>query len=105
MTTTLSPETIKQTIAFHGHWCPGLALGTRAAEWALEEMGKAADEEILRVAHRTLKKVTGDIDRFAFNTAVAALMEYGNALRSYVAGPAGARQETFSFRPRSADHG
>jgi leucyl-tRNA synthetase len=42
-----------------------------------------ADTDILRVAHRTLKKVTEDIERFHFNTAVAALMEFGNALRAY----------------------
>jgi formylmethanofuran dehydrogenase subunit E len=40
---------IKQTIDFHGHWCPGLAIGIRAAEWALKEMGKASDEEIVAV--------------------------------------------------------
>jgi formylmethanofuran dehydrogenase subunit E len=50
MTTTLSPETIEQTIAFHGHWCPGLAIGIRVAEWALAEMGKADDEDIVAVA-------------------------------------------------------
>jgi len=36
-------------VAFHGHWCPGLAVGIRAAEWALREMGRAADEEIVAV--------------------------------------------------------
>jgi formylmethanofuran dehydrogenase subunit E len=46
---TLNPELIQQTIAFHGHSCPGLAVGIRAAQWALEEMGKAADEEIVAV--------------------------------------------------------
>ena len=53
-----------------------------------------ADVELLKVAHRTIKKVTEDIDRFSFNTAVAALMEYGNALRAYASD--GARTETFS---------
>jgi leucyl-tRNA synthetase len=53
-----------------------------------------ADEEMLRVAHRTVKRVTGDIDRFHFNTAVAALMEFGNALRAYIASEEGARRET-----------
>lgn len=47
--TTISSELIEKTTAFHGHWCPGLAIGIRAAEWALEEMGKAADEEIVTV--------------------------------------------------------
>ena len=46
---TISTETIEKTIAFHGHWCPGLGLGIRAAEWALTELGKSADEEIVAV--------------------------------------------------------
>jgi formylmethanofuran dehydrogenase subunit E len=41
---------IKKTTSFHGHWCPGLAIGIRAAEWALKEMGKAPDEEVVAVA-------------------------------------------------------
>ena len=40
---------IKETTNFHGHWCPGLAIGRRAAEWALKEMGKSPDEEIVAV--------------------------------------------------------
>ncbi len=51
------------------------------------------DRQIRQVAHRTVKKVTGDIDRFAFNTAVAALMSFGNALQDYLKG--GAETETF----------
>ena len=47
--TKIDPELIKKTIDFHGHWCPGLAIGIRAAEWALKEMGKAPDEEIVAV--------------------------------------------------------
>jgi formylmethanofuran dehydrogenase subunit E len=49
MTESIDPEIIEQTVAFHGHWCPGLAVGIRAAQWALEEMGKASDEEIVAV--------------------------------------------------------
>ncbi len=45
----VTEELIKQTTSFHGHWCPGLAIGIRAAEWALKEMGKAPDEEIVAV--------------------------------------------------------
>ena len=44
---TITQEIVQQTISFHGHWCPGLAIGIRAAEWALLEMGKATDEEIV----------------------------------------------------------
>ena len=40
-----------------------------------------------RRVHRTIKKVTEDIeDRFSFNTAVAAIMELFNDLSAYAAG-------------------
>lgn len=45
----ISQEKIDETIAFHGHWCPGLAIGIRASEWALQEMGASTDEEIVAV--------------------------------------------------------
>jgi formylmethanofuran dehydrogenase subunit E len=45
----ISEQQIQETTHFHGHWCPGLAIGIRAAEWALKEMGKSPDEEIVAV--------------------------------------------------------
>jgi len=45
----IDEQRIKDTTSFHGHWCPGLAIGIRAAEWALKEMGKSPDEEIVAV--------------------------------------------------------
>ncbi|MGB8337128.1 MAG: FmdE family protein [Desulfobacterales bacterium] len=48
MTCTIDRERIERTISFHGHWCPGLAIGIRAAEWALTELGgRAEDEELV----------------------------------------------------------
>ncbi len=46
---SLSQEQIEGTRAFHGHWCPGLALGLRVAEWGLLEFGSANDEDIVCV--------------------------------------------------------
>ncbi len=43
------PETIDAVIRFHGHMCPGLAIGIRAAEIALEAVGRDGDEEIVAV--------------------------------------------------------
>jgi formylmethanofuran dehydrogenase subunit E len=40
---------IEQTIRFHGHSCPGLAIGMRAAEILLEKFDHAADEEVVAV--------------------------------------------------------
>lgn len=42
-------ERIEGAVSFHGHWCPGLALGVRAAEWALAEVGSSHDEEVVAV--------------------------------------------------------
>ena len=36
--------------------------------------------ELERTEHQTIRKVTEDLDRFKFNTALAALMEYTNSL-------------------------
>ena len=42
--------TVKRAADFHGHMCPGLAIGLRAAEIALREIGPhAKDEEIVAV--------------------------------------------------------
>ena len=49
MPCSISKDLIEKTIDFHGHWCPGLAIGIRAAELALKEIGKASDEEIVAV--------------------------------------------------------
>jgi leucyl-tRNA synthetase len=38
------------------------------------------DLELHRKTHRTIIKVTGDMEEFSFNTAVAALMEWVNAM-------------------------
>ncbi len=53
----------------------------------------AADRKLIGLTHRTVRKVTEDIDRFAFNTAVPALMVLSNALVEYVG--QGPHQETF----------
>lgn len=45
----ISPELIKATIDFHGHSCPGLAIGIRAAELAMNRFGRSIDEEIVAV--------------------------------------------------------
>lgn len=43
-------ETVERIVEFHGHMCPGLAMGIRAAEIALEQVGAhAADEEVVAI--------------------------------------------------------
>lgn len=45
-----------------------------------EKQSSKNDEAVKRVQHQTVKKVTDDIRRLSFNTAIAALMEYTNEL-------------------------
>lgn len=39
------------------------------------------DKNMLALRHRTIKKITGDLERLRYNTAIAALMEYFNSLQ------------------------
>ena len=43
-------EELKALIAFHGHWCPGLATGIKVSQVVLAELGRSSDEEIVAVA-------------------------------------------------------
>ena len=46
----LDPNQVQKVIDFHGHFCPGLAIGIRAAEIGLREIGRASvDEEVVAV--------------------------------------------------------
>ncbi|NCC24937.1 MAG: formylmethanofuran dehydrogenase [Deltaproteobacteria bacterium] len=47
MPCSIPAETIERVIAFHGHSCPGLAIGIRAAEYALSRFPNA---ELVAVA-------------------------------------------------------
>jgi leucyl-tRNA synthetase len=42
-----------------------------------------SDRDLLRKVHLTIRKVTEDIERFHFNTAVSAVMELANAMQAY----------------------
>lgn len=44
----IDEKTVDDVVRFHGHMCPGLAIGVRAAEMALREIGPhSADEEVV----------------------------------------------------------
>ena len=45
----LDEALIRKTIDFHGHSCPGLAIGMRVSELVLAEIGRASDEEMVAV--------------------------------------------------------
>ena len=46
----IDEETLERVVDFHGHMCPGLAMGIQAAQIALREIGPhAKDEEVVAV--------------------------------------------------------
>jgi formylmethanofuran dehydrogenase subunit E len=49
MSCSIEKELIEKTIAFHGHSCPGLVIGIRAAELALEKFAQADKEDLVAV--------------------------------------------------------
>ena len=46
----IDQEQLERIVEFHGHMCPGLAMGVRAADVALEEIGPhSTDEEVVAI--------------------------------------------------------
>ncbi len=54
-------------------------IGYYDPEWR-ERINSLGDKAKRRITHLTIKKVTQDIERFHFNTAIASLMEFTSAL-------------------------
>lgn len=60
--------------------------------WRIRDnLKEQAHPDLIRILHKTIKKVTEDIENFKFNTAIASLMELVNALYQL-----GADNEVFS---------
>jgi leucyl-tRNA synthetase len=57
----------------------------------------SADIEVEKGTHRLIARVTDDFERWSYNTAVAALMQFVNELYRYAQGEEGARRETLDF--------
>jgi len=57
-------------------------LGKSAAEGGAAAEAMPMDEATQKIMHKTIKKVTGDIDDMAFNTAISQLMVYSNHLQT-----------------------
>ena len=52
--------------------------------WRIQDNLKpAAESEMLKAMHRAVKKVTEDMESFKFNTAIASMMEFVNAIYQY----------------------
>ena len=56
-----------------------------------------ADREIDAAAHILIDRVTGEYERWAYNTAVAGFMEFTNTLYKYVQSDEGPHSDTLAF--------
>jgi leucyl-tRNA synthetase len=75
-------------------------LATGEVVSAIASVGREptpADIEIAKTTHRLIVKVTDDYERWSYNTAVAAYMEFVNELNRYVLSPEGSRTDTVAF--------
>jgi leucyl-tRNA synthetase len=59
-------------------WRLGTELAATTEDVPPPERPTGADRALLRKAHQTIEKATGDLARFTFNTAVSAVMELVN---------------------------
>jgi leucyl-tRNA synthetase len=104
--TTLGADTVRAYLMFLGPWDQGgdwsdkgihgvyrflnrvwgLVLDTASAS-APEGTDTAAERELRRLTHQTIRRVSDDIDKFRFNTSIAALMEFSNGLVRLSEGP------------------
>jgi leucyl-tRNA synthetase len=74
-------------------------LGTGGVDRAkvVDRASASADIEVEKGTHRLIARVTDDDERWSYNTAVAALMQFVNELYRYVQTEEGARRETLDF--------
>ena len=77
---------------FHGHMCPGLAIGYRVAQLALKELGpRAADEELVAVVENdscavdAVQMMTG----CTFGKGNLIFRDYGKQVYTFIKRPSG----------------
>ena len=102
---TLGADTVRAYLMFLGPWDQGGDWSDRSIHgvyrflnrvWTLildtadqnvpEGTDAAAEAEVRRLTHRTVRRVTDDVEKFRFNTMIAALMEMTNALARFAEG-------------------
>lgn len=81
----LEEQTLAKTIEFHGHSCPGLAIGIRAAEYALREFENTAAEDLLCITETDMCGVDGIqfLTGCTFGKGNLIHLDYGKAAFSF----------------------
>lgn len=82
-----------EVVGFHGHACPGLAMGYRASLLALREMGaRAGDEELVAVVENNSCAVDGVqvVCGCTFGKGNLIFMDHGKQVYTFIRRPSGA---------------
>jgi leucyl-tRNA synthetase len=87
-----SPTGIEGSYRFLGRlWRLGVG---EAPGTIVDREPTAVDVEVDRSRHRLIQRVTDGYERWSYNTAVSAFMEFTNGLYHYLQSPDGARRES-----------
>jgi formylmethanofuran dehydrogenase subunit E len=85
-------KALDEVLEFHGHMCPGLAIGYRVAQLALKELGpRAADEELVAVVENdscavdAVQVMTG----CTFGKGNLIFRDYGKQVYTFIKRPLG----------------
>jgi formylmethanofuran dehydrogenase subunit E len=85
-------KTFDEVVAFHGHACPGLALGYRVAFYALKKLaGRASDEELVAIVENNscavdaVQVMTG----CTFGKGNLIFNDYGKQVYTFIRRPSG----------------
>jgi formylmethanofuran dehydrogenase subunit E len=85
-------KTFEEVVAFHGHACPGLALGYRVSLLAIKELGeRASDEELVAIVENdscavdAVQVVTG----CTFGKGNLIFRDYGKQVYTFIKRPGG----------------
>ncbi len=73
-----------------------LATGEAEGSEGSDRAASPGDEEVVKASHKLVDRVTRDLERWSYNTAVAALREHTNLLYLYAQSAEGARRETMA---------
>ncbi|MDQ6840403.1 MAG: leucine--tRNA ligase, partial [Actinomycetota bacterium] len=74
-----------------------ITLGDADRLTVVERQATEDDVEVDRATHRLIDRISTDFERWSYNTAVAAAMEFVNGLYRYAQAPSGARRATLDF--------
>ncbi len=85
-------KTFEDIVEFHGHACPGLALGYRVARFVLKELGeRATDEELVAIVENNscavdaVQVMTG----CTFGKGNLIFRDYGKQVYTFIRRPSG----------------